>query len=503
MKISLGAFALALAYTGHEVLAAKSNHVRGVSDADQALYQPDENGNWACLNHPDIILPMARINDDYCDCPDGSDEPGTSACPNGKFYCVNKGHVPGYIPSTRVNDGVCDYDICCDGSDEWTGIVKCENKCREFAADYAKKQAEVRRIQVSGWNARVKLVTKAAAIRQALQKELSQLENQIAVSEARVVKAREDLKLAEIQSSSRVGTKGSPLLGRVKARIDEYQKAVAALTHRIRTLETRLAQAQDILQKLNEEYNPNYNDEGVKAAVKAYQEFKESDSGDEDYYRQYIDINEADDDELFSEEQIDIDPDIVEYDSYLPLQWRLWIHDQKTKLREFLIEHGLLADRKPSGETAGVANAKKERDAAERQNNELKSKRENVSKDLAADFGDDDVFRALSGDCMDIESGEFTYQMCFNDKITQKGKSGGPITLGNFDKIEGNKIYFAHGVKCWNGPNRSAIAEMQCGEKNKILSVSEPAMCEYFFKIVTPALCTTPPETDTTPKDEL
>ncbi|KAK3850145.1 hypothetical protein Pcinc_034190 [Petrolisthes cinctipes] len=59
-----------------------------------------------------------RVNDDYCDCPeDGSDEPRTNACVNGKFVCLKHANrYPKSIPSAWVNDGVCD---CCDGSDEW------------------------------------------------------------------------------------------------------------------------------------------------------------------------------------------------------------------------------------------------------------------------------------------------------------------------------------------------------------------------------------------------
>ena len=62
-----------------------------------------------------VSLDFSRVNDDYCDCADGADEPGTSACSSGSFHCRNRGHQPVNVPSSRVGDGVCD---CCDGSDE-------------------------------------------------------------------------------------------------------------------------------------------------------------------------------------------------------------------------------------------------------------------------------------------------------------------------------------------------------------------------------------------------
>ena len=66
-----------------------------------------------------VSIPCSAVNDDYCDCVGGDDEPGTSACgaQGAKFTCSN-GDV---ISTAFVDDGVCD---CCDGGDETRPCTK-------------------------------------------------------------------------------------------------------------------------------------------------------------------------------------------------------------------------------------------------------------------------------------------------------------------------------------------------------------------------------------------
>lgn len=68
--------------------------MRGVHLVHKYKYLPDINGMFTCLKTYQVIK-YEYVNDDYCDCDDGTDEPGTSACPDGVFYCKSLAYSRG------------------------------------------------------------------------------------------------------------------------------------------------------------------------------------------------------------------------------------------------------------------------------------------------------------------------------------------------------------------------------------------------------------------------
>lgn len=159
----------------------------GIAPEDEKYYKGLSSGAIKCKDGSKKFT-KAQLNDDFCDCPDGSDEPGTSACPSAKFYCKNAGHTPLQIYSSRVNDGICD---CCDGSDEYDGKVKCPNTCWEVgrvARDKLKKKIATFQ---EGITVRKKEIEEAKLAIAKEGAELSKLKNEEKILKERVQQLKE------------------------------------------------------------------------------------------------------------------------------------------------------------------------------------------------------------------------------------------------------------------------------------------------------------------------
>ena len=70
-----------------------------------------------------------------------------------------KGHKGHFIPSSQVNDGICD---CCDGSDEWENKdVTCPNKCKELGEKVRQERVEKLKDHKVGLEAKLAYIEKA------------------------------------------------------------------------------------------------------------------------------------------------------------------------------------------------------------------------------------------------------------------------------------------------------------------------------------------------------
>lgn len=255
---------------------------------------------------------MSKVNDDYCDCPDGSDEPGTAACsylsplsPSTPadisidgvntslalpgFYCKNKGHQPSYVPFHSINDGICDYDICCDGSDEWAqvGGVSCPDKCKEVGKEWRKHEEQRQKSMNAAGKKRRQLVTEAQRSKKEVEDQIQNLMAEAAGWEVKVrdlEKKLEDVERSErgkVVKSSGKGSKMTVLVGLAKQRIEELREFLVDLRTQRDGARERMTELEAILTTFKEEYNPNFNDEGVKRAVRSWEEYAARDKPDE------------------------------------------------------------------------------------------------------------------------------------------------------------------------------------------------------------------------------
>lgn len=194
----------------------------------------------------------------------------------------------------------------------------------------------------------------------------------------------------------------------------------------------------------------------------------------------------------------------------MPTGVREWIHSRLSDLRVMLVENGILADNANSGtESRAVSSA---REAFQAVNDDVSVKQTQLGdhqRDLTKDYGPDDVFRALKDKCVSQDSGEYTYELCWMAKTTQKSKKGGGNTgMGEFVRFDnmivddevsadgkglgrGERLVmrYENGQHCWNGPSRQTTVILACAEKDEIWKVVEEEKCLYRMEVGTPAVC--------------
>lgn len=204
-----------------------------------------------------------------------------------------------------MNDGVCDYDLCCDGSDEWEGVggVKCPDRCKELGKEW-RKQDEARQKALGAANKKRKeLVAEAGRLRKEVEDRVQTLLTQIEAQEKRVVE--EEKEVADIERKEKGRVKKSPaklgkmgmLAGLARQRMDELRESLVRLRQERDSSKDRVKELEGILSTFKEEYNPNFNDEGVKRAVRAWEDYAARDKpsdGDAAHDRDLDEITKSD-----------------------------------------------------------------------------------------------------------------------------------------------------------------------------------------------------------------
>lgn len=515
------------------------SRVRGVPDS---LSGPYENEFFVCDQGKNVFRKHV-INDGYCDCEDGSDEPGTSACPTAQFRCVNEGYRMITLPSSRVDDMVCD---CCDGSDEV--LVSCPNTCHAQAARERAEQEVALRHYQRGSAARQELISAILDRRNTLSEEKQKQAAEVAQLEDHLQRVDRDLtgRISQISSatSNKVSTAQQTLhlvLGIDQADLSALSQLAAGLVEALDWQEEQVADATGLPSQYD---SPSTNIE---------EEFHHEDAFD-----------------AYGEEGVPIESqfatcDVVELSNSPALLPFCNVADQDklVKLREFILS--IVKDRKSFSQTmlvlgyAKVLGGWKEAGEAARrflaENNEdscpkefeslsqhceIKDTLKNAVQDLESAQSEADAdsevqrlrsvqstllqqlntaqtssstathdlqeiekykdfaaFLALKDQCFDVVDGKFSYNLCMMQNVKQKEVEGhGQVVLGNFDRFEESndngysvKMHFTNGQYCHAFGARRAEVTAVCGEKNALSSASEPSTCFYTLHFETPAAC--------------
>uniref|UniRef100_A0A8C7I3K5 Glucosidase 2 subunit beta n=1 Tax=Oncorhynchus kisutch TaxID=8019 RepID=A0A8C7I3K5_ONCKI len=427
--------------------AVEIQRPRGVPQSKRQFYE--ENKPFTCLDGSSTI-PFDRVNDDYCDCRDGSDEPGTAACPNGSFHCTNAGFRPAFIPSSRINDGICD---CCDTTDEYNSGATCQNTCREMGRKERESLQIMAEITKEGFLLKQQLIHEAKRAQEDKQGKLTELQGSKKGLEGKVEALRTVKETAEDPEKEAKERHLKSWEGKYSGiTLEAIISLLLTYAHHKFSMYLFSSHTKKVL--LCCSVKPRYLN--VLAFFWFPNPFLQGLLGGEGK------VDTSTFETVWSGIK---DKYLSEVSTYV--------------MKTYVIHQSLIC----GPEFIWICR--------------------NLEKEIGFDFGPSAEFAYLYSQCYELSTSEYIYRLCPFNRVSQKPKFGGSETnLGLWGQWAGpeENLYsvmkYDHGQGCWQGPNRSTTVKLTCGKETVVTSTSEPSRCEYLMEFTTPAVCQEPASLD-------
>ncbi|AIN99210.1 hypothetical protein LPMP_260970 [Leishmania panamensis] len=453
-------------------------------------------GAFRCLDDSATIQ-FSSVNDDICDCADGSDEPGTSACialrgstvtllpPEWKFQCTDDAHISQVFPHNRVNDGICD---CCDGSDEAETPVLCANRCAEVA-----KELMVQRHTEQESNR--KSAERKAEMRIAAQRRREEVASDLAALEAQHAKMVSRLAVLEERKIAAEKEENAPL---AELPMKANESDVSHVENEFADDATFCIQWRE-----TDDCIPN----GSRLSNMDKECFSVIDSGSSGYCECWANFRRDESDEApkaglereAKGDEVEMHMNIITYNFSCghPTLTCMYVCAHNGEVG---VDEG--HEKVQHFSTLTVAEEyyiiKDDLDGLETR---IKDAKKRLSPPTITT---EELLLTLEGMEFNLDNNEHTYKIIMFDRIEQCDleKVSYSILLGKWnsfaestystwtkDTRDFSRMIYDDGLECWNSGSRRVEVHLVCGPENKLVMVEEPSFCKYSMMFETPAIC--------------
>uniref|UniRef100_H3B8W2 PRKCSH beta subunit of glucosidase II n=1 Tax=Latimeria chalumnae TaxID=7897 RepID=H3B8W2_LATCH len=482
--------------------AVEVKRPRGVSLSNLHFY--DESKPFTCLDGSRTIS-ADRVNDDYCDCRDGSDEPDSIMC-TGKQHCTFVSYQEIFLPAKNavVNEAFC---YCCDTTDEYNSGAVCKNTCKEMGLRERETLQQLAEITKEGFRLKQQLIEEGKKGREEKQKQLVELQENKKSIEGRVEtlraakeaaeepekeakdahqkawevkkkkKKKKKKKVKPLKPKKRIGRNQLVLCCTFSVSVAELQSHAELDTDGDGALSESEAQAllggaaqadatvfQDLVwSAIKDKYKsealpdaPSPEEIPIEEGTDSHPEIREGQPPREEEEDEEEDGEDEDDDDTEEDHKVKGEKNAEKSPGSQATLTEKKAEDEEEKMPPYDEATQTLID--------AAQKARDEFDDAEKSLREMEDSIRRLEKEISFDFGPEGEFAYLYNQCYELTTNEYIYRLCPFSRVSQKPKQGGSETnLGSWGSWAGpeeNKfsvMKYEHGTGCWQGPSRSTM----------------------------------------------